>query len=84
MLKLGGQTSKLLDRGSVEILGPFGLEKILLNLSKNLTNLDYGIITSYALYLLLGLIFYMLLPYLTIYDNNLLLLLLLILFFTQK
>ena len=84
LLKLGGQTSKLLDRGSVEILGPFGLEKILLNLSKNLTNLDYGIITSYALYLLLGLIFYMLLPYLTIYDNNLLLLLLLILFFTQK
>jgi NADH-ubiquinone oxidoreductase chain 5 len=30
VLKLGGQTTKILDRGSVELLGPFGLEQGLL------------------------------------------------------
>jgi NADH-ubiquinone oxidoreductase chain 5 len=30
VLKLGGQTTKVLDKGSVELLGPFGLEKGLL------------------------------------------------------
>jgi NADH-ubiquinone oxidoreductase chain 5 len=30
ILKLGGQTTKVLDKGSVELLGPFGLEKGLL------------------------------------------------------
>jgi NADH-ubiquinone oxidoreductase chain 5 len=30
VLKLGGQSTKVLDRGSVELLGPFGLEKGLL------------------------------------------------------
>src|SRR5277367_135186 len=30
ILNLGGQTTKVLDRGSVELLGPFGLEKGLL------------------------------------------------------
>ena len=31
ILKLGGQTTKILDKGSVELLGPFGLEKGLLS-----------------------------------------------------
>ena len=26
VLKLGGQTTKILDKGSVELLGPYGLE----------------------------------------------------------
>ena len=26
-LNLGGQTTKVLDKGSVELLGPYGLEK---------------------------------------------------------
>ena len=77
VLKLGGQTSKVLDKGSVELIGPYGLEKSLLNLSKNMSGLDSGLITSYALYILIGLIFYILVPYLTINDSNLLLLILL-------
>jgi len=70
VLKLGGQTTKVLDKGSIELLGPFGLEKGLLFLSNKIASLDTGVITSYALYILIGLIFYILIPYLTI--NNLL------------
>jgi len=71
ILKLGGQTTKVLDKGSVELIGPFGLEKGLVSLSRNIASLDTGIITSYALYILVGLIFYILTPYLYISDNNL-------------
>jgi NADH-ubiquinone oxidoreductase chain 5 len=77
ILKLGGQTTKVLDKGSVELLGPYGLEKGLINLSRNIASLDTGVITTYALYILIGLIFYLLIPYLNIFDNSLLLLLLL-------
>ena len=80
ILKLGGQTTKVLDKGSVELLGPFGLEKGLVALSKNISTLDTGVITSYALYILIGLIFYILIPYLSLFDNSLLLLILLSLF----
>ena len=30
ILKLGGQTTKIIDKGTVELLGPYGLEKGLL------------------------------------------------------
>ena len=80
VLKLGGQTTKILDKGSVELLGPFGLEKGLLSLSKSISTLDTGVITSYALYILIGLIFYILIPYISLFDNSLLLLILLSLF----
>jgi NADH-ubiquinone oxidoreductase chain 5 len=76
VLKLGGQTTKILDKGSVELLGPFGLEKGLVALSKSIGNLDTGVITSYALYILIGLIFYILIPYISLFDNSLLLLIL--------
>ena len=72
VLKLGGQTSKVIDKGSIELVGPFGLEKGLVMLSKNISNLDTGVITSYALYILVGLTFYLLIPYLYTVDNNLL------------
>ena len=60
ILKLGGQTTKVIDKGSVEYLGPYGLEKGLLNISNNIARLNTGVITSYALYILIGLIFYLL------------------------
>ena len=80
ILKLGGQTTKVLDKGSIELLGPYGLEKGLLNLSNNLSRLDTGVITSYALYILISLIFYILIPYLSHADSSLLLLVLFALF----
>jgi len=61
-LNLGGQTTKVIDKGSVELLGPYGLEQGLVNLSKSISRLDTGVITSYALYILIGLIFYILVP----------------------
>nr|QDG01254.1 NADH dehydrogenase subunit 5 [Scytalidium sp.] len=77
ILKLGGLNTKILDKGSVELLGPFGLEKGLITLSNNIVSLSTGVVTSYALYILIGLIFYLLIPYLTIADNTLLILILL-------
>lgn len=69
LLDLGGHTTKILDKGSIESLGPYGLGKLLFNLSKFLAKLDNGVVTSYALYILVGLIFYMLLIYLVSYIN---------------
>lgn len=76
VLKLGGQTTKVLDKGSIELIGPYGLEKGLVSLSKNISKLDTGVITSYALYILVGLTFYILIPYLYVIDNNLLIIIL--------
>jgi len=76
VLKLGGQTTKVIDKGSIELIGPYGLEKGLVSLSKNIANLDTGVITSYALYILVGLTFYILVPYLYVIDNNLLIIVL--------
>ena len=71
ILILGSQLIKVIDKGVVEILGPFGLEKFLIKLSTSIANLGTGIITNYALFILIGLIFYILLPYLLLIDNNL-------------
>jgi NADH-ubiquinone oxidoreductase chain 5 len=72
ILKLGGQTTKIIDKGSVELLGPYGLEKSLVNLSNNINSLSTGIVTSYALYILAGLIFYILLLYFNLFNSSLL------------
>src|SRR5277367_4165529 len=63
VLKLGSHTTKILDKGSIELLGPFGLENTLIKLSKTLSCLETRLITSYALYILIGLIFYIIIPY---------------------
>lgn len=60
VLKLGGQTTKVLDKGSVEYIGPYGLEKGLLNISSNINNLNTGSVTTYALFITTGIVFYML------------------------
>lgn len=58
VLNLGGQTTKLLDKGAVELFGPFGLEQFFSSLSKKIDSLSTGIVTNYALYILLALISY--------------------------
>ena len=60
VLKLGGQTTKVLDKGSVEYIGPYGLEKGLLNISNNIAKLSTGVITTYALYILMSFVIYLL------------------------
>src|SRR3978361_551754 len=68
ILDLGAQTTKVMDKGSVEKFGPFGLEKSVTDISNSINNLSTGIVTSYALYILVGLIFYVSILYLT--NNN--------------
>ena len=80
IFKLGGQTTKVLDKGSVELIGPFGLEKALLNVSRNIAGLDSGIVTSYALYILIGLLIYMLVPYFSLINSSIFLLIVLALY----
>ena len=80
IFKLGGQTTKVLDKGSIELIGPYGLEKGLINMSKNLSKLDTGVVTSYALYILIGLISYIIIPSISTYDNSLLLLIIISVF----
>ena len=74
ILKLGGQTTKVIDKGSIELIGPYGLEKGLVALSRNIASLDTGVITSYALYILVGLIFNIIV-YLYLIDNDILMVL---------
>jgi len=60
ILKLGGHTTKVIDKGSIELLGPYGLEKGLLKLSNNIARLSTGVIPTYALFMLVGLVSYLL------------------------
>ena len=80
VLKLGGQTTKVIDKGSVELIGPYGLEKGLITLSGSIAKLDTGVITSYALYILVGLVFNIFILYLHNIDSNLLLVIIFALF----
>jgi NADH-ubiquinone oxidoreductase chain 5 len=78
ILKLGGQTTKVMDKGSIELFGPYGLEKRLTSLSKFIGSLSTGVVTSYALYILIGLIFYISILYYGKTSNNYLELLLIL------
>jgi len=71
---LGGQTTKVIDKGSVELLGPYGLEKGLINISWSIGSLNTRVVTTYALYILTGFIVYCLMSFLAIFDNSLFLL----------
>jgi len=57
ILHLGGLTTTLLDKGSVELCGPYGFEKLLMNVSKN--NLSFNQVTDMALGILCFAIFYL-------------------------
>jgi NADH-ubiquinone oxidoreductase chain 5 len=55
-LKLGYNISKEIDRGAIELLGPYGLSNYFYNSGKNLAKLDTGVITTYSLYITIALI----------------------------
>jgi NADH-ubiquinone oxidoreductase chain 5 len=82
VLMFGSQTTKYLDRGIIEQLGPYGLEKVFISLSHMISNLNTGVVTTYALYILIGFIIYILAPSLNILDSNSLLLILIALLAT--
>src|SRR5882762_3677214 len=55
-LQLGYTISKVIDRGVIELLSPHGLSNIFSNTGNNISKLDSGVITTYALYITLGLL----------------------------
>jgi len=55
-LILGYTISKVLDKGVIELIGPYGLSNTLTNTGINIAKLDTGIITTYSLYITLGLL----------------------------
>ena len=55
-LQLGYFISKVLDRGVIEFIGPYGLSNTLNNTGIKISKLDTGIITTYSLYITLGLL----------------------------
>lgn len=55
-LRLGHVISKVMDRGVIELVGPYGFSNVLTNASRSVASYDTGVITSYALYIILGLI----------------------------
>jgi len=55
--KLGYSISKQIDRGVIELVGPYGLSNSIIKLAKDISKLDTGIITTYALYITIGFIF---------------------------
>ena len=55
-LQLGYNISKLLDRGVIELLGPYGISSSLTNTGINISKLDTGVITTYSIYITLSLL----------------------------
>ena len=55
-LNLGYEIFNILERGIIENFGPNGLTITIYKIGKNIGRLDTGVVTSYALYIVLGLI----------------------------
>jgi NADH-ubiquinone oxidoreductase chain 5 len=55
-LRVGYKISKEIDRGAIELLGPYGLTNTFINTGVNIAKLDTGIITTYSLYITIGLL----------------------------
>jgi NADH-ubiquinone oxidoreductase chain 5 len=55
-LQFGYIISKFLDRGVIELLGPYGLSSTFYDTGVNIAKLDTGVVTTYSLYFTLGLL----------------------------
>jgi NADH-ubiquinone oxidoreductase chain 5 len=55
-LKLGYIISKTLDKGLIELIGPYGVSNTAYDTGTKIAKLDTGIVTTYALYICLGLL----------------------------
>nr|YP_009487176.1 NADH dehydrogenase subunit 5 [Russula compacta]AWB36078.1 NADH dehydrogenase subunit 5 [Russula compacta] len=55
-LELSYTISKVLDRGIIEMVGPYGLSQTLTNTGKNISKLDTGVLTTYSIYITLSLL----------------------------
>jgi NADH-ubiquinone oxidoreductase chain 5 len=71
-LYFGYFLNKRLDRGVLEIIGPYGISLLLYKISNKITKLDTGLITNYSLYMFTALTFYILLTYLGMENTQIL------------
>jgi NADH-ubiquinone oxidoreductase chain 5 len=55
-LTLAYRISKHLDKGIIELVGPYGLTSAISNTGLNVAKLDTGVVTTYSLYICLGLL----------------------------
>lgn len=69
-MKLGYTVTKVLDRGVIEAVGPYGLASVLSNTGLSISKLDTGIVTSYALYIVLGFISILFIVFFPIFINS--------------
>jgi len=69
-LNLGYNISKEIDKGAIELLGPYGISISLFNTGNKLSKLDTGIITTYALYITLALLTLLFLVFAPILINE--------------
>ena len=69
-MQLGYTVSKVLDRGVIELVGPFGLSNVLNNTGQNISKLDTGVITTYSLYITLALLSLLFLVFAPILIDN--------------
>ncbi|CAO3668046.1 unnamed protein product [Rhizopus microsporus] len=53
LLNFGYTTNKILDRGAIELVGPYGLVNVFKSASNKVTKLDSGFIPTYAIGLIL-------------------------------
>lgn len=58
ILNIGGSSTKLLDKGIIEYLGPYGLELALIYISNKLNKISTHIISNYGLYIIIGLLLF--------------------------
>lgn len=68
-MRLGHIISKIVDRGVIEQVGPFGLSKSLNQTAKSIGSYDTGVITSYALYIILGTITFIFIIFVPVYGE---------------
>lgn len=69
-MTLGLATSKVLDRGVIELLGPFGLSQTLYSSSRQLASVDTGVISTYGLFIFIGAISLTLLLFAPIFGGE--------------
>jgi len=69
-LVLANTISKEIDRGAIELLGPYGLSNYFTKIGNNLAKLDTGVITTYSLYITLALIALLIIVFAPIFNNS--------------
>jgi NADH-ubiquinone oxidoreductase chain 5 len=82
-------TFKLIDRGLLEVVGPYGIATRVMNFAKNISLLQSGIVYSYLFVLITGLVSFFILfeiyyGFTYILDDSIYLLLLVLLFFINN